>query len=128
MKDVFYINTFSVAEYISALEGGRMPIAVTLDLSESMQMSGWLYWRIYETRFLKSDFKKRFGKEYDSIYGRYTTLLSLLGFLKDEDGQIVLSDNGTYWLHALEDLFSINYVTKLWGVLRGTPWPREVTL
>lgn len=128
LKDVFYLNTFSVAEYINALESGRMPIAVTLDLSERMQMSGWLYWRIYQTRFLKSDFMERFGKEYDSIYGRYTKLLSLLGFANDEDGEIVLTNNGAYWLHALEDCFSIDYVSKLWGVLRRTPWPEKVTL
>ncbi len=34
LKDVFYLNTFHVAEYISALEDGKMPIAVSLDLSE----------------------------------------------------------------------------------------------
>jgi oxygen-independent coproporphyrinogen-3 oxidase len=128
LKDVFYVNTFRVAEYISAIEDGRMPIALSVELSERMQMVGWLYWRIYETSFQKSEFEKRFSREYDSIYGRYTTLLSRLGFLKDGDGCVTLSDAGTYWLHALEDLFSINYINQLWGVMMREPWPDEVVL
>jgi len=128
LKDVFYLNTFSVAEYIKALENGKLPIALALDLSARMQMAGWLYWRIYETRFDKTSFKRRFGKDFDRFYGRYVKPLALLGFLKDDGEQIVLSDRGTYWLHALEDLFSIQYISKLWGTSKQEPWPEKVVL
>jgi oxygen-independent coproporphyrinogen-3 oxidase len=129
LKDVFYLNTFNVAEYIKALENGRMPIALSLDLTEYMQMAGWLYWRIYETRFKRSDFQERFGKEFDRVYGKYLRLLSLLGFLEKDDGdEIVLSDNGTYWLHVLQDLFSIEYISQLWGTSKQEPWPEKVVL
>jgi len=77
LKNVFYLNTFHVAEYINALEEGRIPIALSLDLTENMQMAGWLYWRIYETRFAKKDFMNRFGKDFNKIYGRYLRRLSL---------------------------------------------------
>jgi oxygen-independent coproporphyrinogen-3 oxidase len=93
-----------------------------------MQMAGWLYWRIYETRFRKSGFRKRFGKEFDQVYGRYMKPLSLLGFLEDDGDEVVLSDEGTYWLHVLEDLFSIEYVSKLWGTSQQEPWPESVVL
>ncbi len=128
LKDVFYVNAFNVQEYIRALESGRMPIALSLDLTEKMQMAGWLYWRIYETRFKRSDFKKRFGKEFDKVYGKYMRPLSLAGFLKDDGDEIVLSDNGTYWLHLLQDLFSIEYISKLWGTSKQEPWPEKVVL
>ncbi|MBL7183961.1 MAG: radical SAM protein [Anaerolineae bacterium] len=129
LKDVFYLNTFNVQEYIRALENGRMPIALSLDLTENMQMAGWLYWRIYETRFKRSDFQRRFGKEFDRVYGKYMRLFSLLGFLKKDDGdEIVLSDNGTYWLHVLQDLFSIEYISQLWGTSKQEPWPEKVVL
>ncbi len=129
LKDVFYLNTFNVAEYIKALENGRLPIALSLDLTENMQMAGWLYWRIYETRFKRSDFQRRFGQEFDRVYGKYMRLFSLLGFLKKDDGdEIVLSDNGTYWLHVLQDLFSIEYISQLWGMSKQEPWPEKVVL
>ena len=128
LKDVFYLNTFNVAEYIKALEDGRMPIALSLDLSESMQMAGWLYWRIYETKIEKSDFRKRFGKDFDEVYGKYVKLLAPFGCLRDDGERIVLSDRGTYWLHVLEDLFSIEYVSRLWGTSKQEPWPEKVVL
>jgi coproporphyrinogen III oxidase-like Fe-S oxidoreductase len=128
LKDVFYLNTFNVAEYIKALENGGVATALSLNLSENTQMAGWLYWRIYETRFEKNDFKKRFGKDFDRVYGKYVKPLALLGFLKDDGEQVVLSDKGTYWLHALEDLFSIEYISKLWGTSKQEPWPEKVVL
>lgn len=128
LKDVFYLNTFNVREYTTALESGRLPIALSLDLTEKTQMAGWLYWRIYETRFRRTDFKKRFDKEFDEVYRKYMMLLFLVGFLKDDGDEIVLSDNGTYWLHALQDLFSIEYISKLWGTSKQEPWPERVVL
>ncbi len=128
LRDLFYLNTFNVQEYIRALESGRMPIALSLDLTEEMQMAGWLYWRVYETRFKRSDFKKRFGKDFDEVYGKYMRPLSLVGFLKDDGDEIVLSDKGTYWLHLLQDLFSIEYISRLWGTSKQEPWPEKVVL
>jgi coproporphyrinogen III oxidase-like Fe-S oxidoreductase len=128
LKDVFYLNTFDVAEYVRALDGGGLGIALSIDLSEKMQRAGWLYWRIYETRFRKGDYRDRFGEDLDATYGRYLRPLRRLGLLTDDGEQVVLSDRGTFWLHAGQDLLSIDYVSKLWGAARRDPWPDEVTL
>jgi len=87
-----------------------------------------MYLRIYETRFAKASFDERFGKDFDETYGRIMKALALMGFLRERSGEIVLSDRGTFWLHALEDLFSIDYVSKLWGDFAKTPWPERVVL
>src|SRR4030042_7007053 len=116
LKDVFYLNTFNVTEYINRLKSGKMATALSLDIPEKMQMAWWFYWRIYETRFKRSDFTKRFGKKFDGVYGKYIKIFSLLGLVKMDDGdEIILSDKGIFWLHAFEDLFSIDYINKLWG-------------
>jgi coproporphyrinogen III oxidase-like Fe-S oxidoreductase len=128
LKDVFYLNTFNVQEYIRALDSGRLPIALSLELTEDMQMAGWLYWRLYETRFKKSDFQKRFGREFAEVYGRYIKPLSVAGLLTDKGDEIVLSDSGAYWLHLVQDLFSLEYVSRLWGTSKQEPWPEEVVL
>jgi oxygen-independent coproporphyrinogen-3 oxidase len=128
LKDVFYLNTFDVQAYIRSLENGRLPIALSLELSEPMQMAGWVYWRMYETRLNKSEFGLRFGKDLDRVYGRYIRLLALMGLLSEEGDEVVLSDRGAYWLHALQDVFSINYIGKLWGSCVQEPWPKRVTL
>jgi oxygen-independent coproporphyrinogen-3 oxidase len=128
LKDIFYLNTFNVAEYCAALENGRMPIALSLELTETMQMAGWLYWRLYETRFNKNGFRSRFKKEFNDVYGKYNKLLSFFGLMKNNGEQTALTDSGAYWLHAFEDLFSINYVSKLWGTSKQIPWPKWVVL
>lgn len=128
LHDVFYLNTFNVPEYIRALADGQMPIALSLALSERMQMAGWLYWRIYETRFLKADFYTRFHQDFDAVYGRYLKPLSFLGLLTDQQGEIALTDAGAYWLHAVQDWFSIDYVSTLWGTSQEDPWPSELVL
>ena len=70
LKDIFYLNTFNVAEYVQAIESKGTAVALSLDLTERMRMAGWLYWRIYETRFRKSDFQTRFGQDFDTVYGK----------------------------------------------------------
>jgi len=128
LRDIFYLNTFNVREYIRALADGNMPLALSLPLSRRMQMAGWLYWRMYETRFKKSDFASRFQERFEAVYGKYFRPLSSLGLLSEGEDEIALTDSGAYWLHALQDVFSIDYVSKLWGTSQQSPWPRAVVL
>lgn len=128
LRDVFYLNTFGVAAYIKAIEDGRTPIALSVNLSERMQRAGWLYWRIYETRFRRADYVTRFGEDIDVAYGGYLRFLARLGFLEDDGQRILLSDRGSFWLHAFEDVVSIDYVGKLWGASRRDVWPEKVVL
>jgi oxygen-independent coproporphyrinogen-3 oxidase len=128
LRDVFYLNTFGVAEYIKVLDGGGMAIALSVDLTEKMQRAGWLYWRVYETRFRKADYRNRFGEDIDAAYGRSLTAARRLGLLRDDGEQITLSDGGAFWLHAAEDLLSIEFVSTLWGSSRRDLWPERAIL
>jgi hypothetical protein len=51
-----------------------------------------------------------------------------MGWLEDDGDELVLSDDGIYWLHVLQDLFSIQYVSTLWGTAQQEPWPERVLL
>ena len=128
LKNIFYVNTFNVTEYNKVLAKGNSPIALSIDLSKKMQMAGWLYWRIYETKFKKSDFHNLFNKSFDKQYGSYMNILNKIGYLKYDNDQIFLTDKGTYWIHAFEDFFSIDYISKLWGTSKFNPWPEKVIL
>jgi oxygen-independent coproporphyrinogen-3 oxidase len=128
LRDIFYVNTFNVSEYIKAAGEGKSPVSLSINLSEQMQMAGWLYWRIYETRFRKSDFSKRFNMCFDEKYGSFIEFLNKIGYLKNGNDQINLTDKGAFWLHAFEDFFSISYINKLWGMSMQNPWPGKVAL
>lgn len=128
LKDLFYVNTFGVNDYIKAIHEGRSPIALSIGLSEEMQMAGWLYWRIYETKFRKSDFQNRFNKSFDEKYGKQMKMMSRLGYVKNDSDHVCLSAKGAYWIHAFEDFFSIDYISKLWGTSQHNAWPDKVVL
>ena len=128
LKDIFYVNTFNVTEYNKSLLNGNSTVALSIDLSEKAQMASWLYWRIYETKFRKSDFLRRFNTSFDAVYGSYMKLLKNFGFLVNGDDLVTLTDRGTYWIHAFEDFFSIDYINKLWGASGIDPWPEKVLL
>lgn len=128
LQDIFYVNTFHVDAYIKAMNEGRLPIAVSIDLTREMQMAGWLYWRIYETKFNKRDFHNRFNYSFDLKYGKQMNMLKRIGFLENGSDQIRLTDKGAYWIHAFEDFFSINYINKLWGTAKYDPWPERVAM
>ena len=128
LNNIFYVNTFSVKEYINALTEGKSPVALSVDLSKEMQMSGWLYWHIYETKFLKSDFFERFKVDFDAVYGRQIKTLSRLGFLEEYGNTVFLTDKGKYWIHAFEDFFSIDYISNLQRTPKNNPWPEKTVL
>jgi oxygen-independent coproporphyrinogen-3 oxidase len=128
LRDLFYLNTFDVREYVEALEDGRSPVALSLDLTERMQMAGWLYWRIYATQFRRADFRARFQREFDTVYGRPMRLLGALGLVRDDGDEMALTDAGAYWLHVVQDVFSIDGVGKLWSAAMSEPWPKAVAL
>jgi menaquinone C8-methyltransferase len=128
LRDIFYVNTFNVNEYTKAINNGNSSVSLSFELSEKMQMAGWMYWRIYETKFRKSDFYRRFNKIFDDKYRLPMNLLNWLGYLKNDNDQINLTDKGAYWLHAFEDFFSIDYINKLWGKSTRNPWPDKVIL
>ena len=65
---------------------------------------------------------------FDDKYGSFIEFLNRIGYLKDRNDQINLTDKGAYWIHAFEDLFSIDYINKLWGTSIQNPWPGKVTL
>ena len=114
--------------YIDSLEQGRLPIALSMALSRKMQMAGWVYWRMYGVRFQKRAFLERFGTAFDGVYGRAATVLSALGLVRDDGSEITLTDAGAYWLHVVQDLFSLDAVGRLWAAAMADPWPRKVVL
>lgn len=128
LKDTFYVNTFNVSEYIHALNKNHSPISLSIDLTKRMQKSAWLYWRVYETSFKKSDFQKRFDQSFDDQFGKLIWIWKKLGYLNNGKDTIILTSKGSYWIHAFEDYFSINYINKLWGISRQNAWPTKVTL
>lgn len=125
----FYVNTFDVNAYASKLPGER-PIAVSMPVNRRLEMAYWLYWRIYELKISDGDFLDMFGAHtsLDSEFGHLLRPLISLRLLERANGGYSVTKPGAYWIHRLQNEYSLNYINHLWGACRKEPWPEEVRL
>jgi oxygen-independent coproporphyrinogen-3 oxidase len=127
--NAFYVNTFDVDAYADALTRGR-PVALVLPVDRRLEMAYWLYWRAYEMRACEADFQKVFGADasLEGTFGKITRLFKTLRMVEGEPGGWRITRRGAYWIHRLQNEYSLNYINRLWGTCRREAWPQEVTL
>jgi oxygen-independent coproporphyrinogen-3 oxidase len=125
----FYVNTFDVEAYAEALARGR-PVALVLPVDRRLEMAYWLYWRAYEMKACQSEFQKVFGPDasLEGTFGKLTRLFKALRMVEIEPGGWRITRRGAYWIHRLQNEYSLNYINRLWGTCRREAWPREVSL
>ncbi len=125
----FYVNTFDVQAYVATLPGKR-PIALSMPVDRRLEMAYWLYWRVYELKINEKDFQNLFGTHIslDSIFSQIFRPFQLAGMVQKINGEYRITDSGAYWIHRLQNEYSLNYINRLWGTCRNNPWPSEVIL
>jgi coproporphyrinogen III oxidase-like Fe-S oxidoreductase len=123
----FYINTFSVSEYIRKCLSEEFPTALYMNFSDLMHKYFWLYWRLYDTRVTKEQLNRKFGVD-DRRLRRLLCMLRLLGFSRDNNGTLELSDRGAFWVHLLQNHFILSYINRVWGAAKNRSWPQEIVL
>lgn len=125
----FYVNTFDVESYASTLPGER-PIALSMEVDRRLEMAYWLYWRVYELQVNQRDFQDLFGDEtsLNQAFAKVIRPCERVGMMQRENGGYKVTDTGAYWIHRLQNEYSLNYINRLWGSCRHNPWPSEVQL
>jgi oxygen-independent coproporphyrinogen-3 oxidase len=125
----FYVNTFDLRAYARALPAER-PVAVSLKVNRRLEMAYWLYWRVYELKISGSDFRNVFGAN-ASLADEFGSLLEPLiplRLLERIDDGYRVTKPGAFWIHRLQNEYSLSYINRLWGTCRKEPWPEEVKL
>lgn len=123
----FFVNTFSIEEYAAALPE-RLPVALALPVDRRLEMAYWLYWRVYEMKLGRGDFRGLFAEDLDAVYGRWLRLLTRMGVMEPTESGYRVSERAAYWVHRFQNEYSLNYINRLWGRCRQEAWPPEVTL
>ena len=125
----FYVNTFDVTSYAKTLPEKR-PIALSMPVDLRLEMAYWLYWRVYELKIQQNDFQDFFGKEYslESSFHNILRPIQLAGMIEKWNGGYQVTNSGAYWIHRLQNEYSLNYINRLWGSCRKVSWPKEVYL
>ena len=122
----FYMNTFSIPHYIERVNSGSFAEVVKMDYTQRMDNYYWLYWKIYETRFQKSEFEKRFHS--DRKARLLIKTLNTGGFIKTRGAQYILTRKGMFYVHLLQNQVALNHIGKLWGKMMQEPEPHEILL
>lgn len=124
----FKINTFSVEEYIKALNKEINPKALTFNFEGRMRMLYWLFWNSYTLELNKKGFRDLFNREIEEVFGIEITLGRIFGLLSKEIDSYNLTKRGSYIYHLLEQHYTHQYIDKTWNVCRENPWPNEIKL
>ncbi len=123
----FYLNTFSVREYISRCLSHQFPTALSMHFTPAMQRYFWLYWRFYDTYIGKTELFERFGRD-DKKLNRLLGLFKRFHLLKEQDDILQLTLSGSFWIHLLQNYFSLRYIDRIWSVAMNEPYPAEIAL
>jgi oxygen-independent coproporphyrinogen-3 oxidase len=126
LPDVFYFNTFSVREYLKVLREGSFPIALKMDISESLSRYYWFYWQIYNTYFSLKELKEVFNRDRRVL--KIFRILEIKGFFTRAGDNISLTKKGTFWVHLVQNYFILNYIDKVWSKCLKEAWPEEIKI
>ena len=128
VKNAFYMNTFSVPHYIEKISNGKFAEVVKMYYTDLMDNYYWLYWRLYETRIPINEFEKRFSSGIEKRAKALIKLLFTLHMLKREDNYYALTRRGMFYVHLMQNHFSMNYIGKVWSEMMQEPEPKEILL
>lgn len=128
LKGQFKINTFSVEEYCSRVNQGRLPTSLTLRFSQRQRMVYYLFWTAYSTRVRAKDFEQFFGVPLETMYGKEFRLAKQLGLITEENGTYSLTLKGVFYYHYYENFYTLAYIDKMWGILRKEAFPQQIRL
>jgi len=126
LPNVFYFNTFSVREYLKALRESSFPIALKMDISESLSRYYWFYWQIYNTYFSLKELKEVFNRDRRIL--KIFRILEIKGFFTRAGDNISLTKKGTFWVHLVQNYFILNYIDKVWSKCLEEAWPEEIKI
>lgn len=127
ISKAFYLNTFSVKEYIKSCLNNKLPVALKMDFTDSMNRYYWLYWRLYDTYIPKKQLFELFSKK-DKNIQLLLWLIRTFKLGKEDTEKVCLSERGAFWLHLVQNYFVLNYINKIWSIAMKEPWPNEIKI
>ena len=122
----FSVNVFSVDQYVQAIKRGRSTTALMARLSPRDRALFWLFWNTYNLRLDRPTFRKQFGAAIERQFGPELQIARLLGLVHRIPQAYVLTPRGAYLFHLLEQLYTKQYIDKIWRASTLSPWPERL--
>lgn len=126
LPDIFFFNTFSVKDYIETALSGRLPIAITMNMTQNLQKYYWLYWRFYETCIDRQHLNEIYGENMQTKI--LFKVIKYLGLSRQDGNRVELTERGAFYVHLLQNYFILGYINKVWTVAMREPWPEKLEI
>ena len=128
LKNQFKINTFSVDEYCKRINGGELPISLTIRFSLRQRMVYYLFWTLYSMQLDERTFEQFLGVPLKKMYGFEFWLAQKLGFLTKENNIYSMTTKGAFYYHYYEQFYTLSYIDKMWGIMRNEAFPKYIKM
>ena len=126
--DYFWLNTFSVDEYIGSVGNGS-PSSLSTKLSAPDKMAYWLFWQCYNLSVDVTACGTVSGRDLPHRVRALFSLLVLFGFAAWQNpATIHLTDRGAYAFHHVEKAYTQSYLRMMWESCLKEAWPEKVVL
>jgi oxygen-independent coproporphyrinogen-3 oxidase len=124
--NLFYTNTYSLNEYIKAVEGG-LPIATGTILPSTQKdlMRQYFMMGLYSLRVDKGEFERRFGVRMEKALRSFLFLFKLLSLIQENSEEVKLTRKGMYYSSLMTKIFMVTLPGKVAEECLRRPWPEE---
>ena len=124
----FTLNTFSITEYIASVRERGHAVALEMPFSKDLSIIHDFYWRLYDTYIPKRRELENvsYRIENKKIFRRFIIFGKLLGFIKDNGEDFVLTKEGAFWIHLMQNYFSLRYINTILTAAKCEPWPESI--
>ncbi len=126
--DCFKANVFSVKEYIKSVNSGKIPTNLNMTFTGRSRKLYWLFWSIYNGSISEKRYFKLFGGMLKKEFKCSLFIGRVLGILKKEDTDWLVTTRGAYLFHLVEQVYTHQYIDKTWRSSLHDPWVKEINL
>ncbi len=128
LPGLFHFNTFDVGEYTRTCLEGKLPVAFEMKIDPTLEAVYWLYWRLYDTAVTRAELAERMGPDRGRYLDTAIDALETLGFCRQQDGGLSLTERGAFWIHLLQNQYVLGYIDKVWTTAMSDPWPEAIAI
>ena len=81
------------------------------------------------TYFNKTNFSfNEFQKRLDWKLKLLLKLFLVFGFCKKNSDTIQLTEKGSFWIHLAQNHFALDYINKVWSVMKKEAFPEKIEI
>ena len=128
LESSFSVNVFSVTEYVNVITRGDSPTALMARLAPRDRALLWLFWNTYNLKLDRSAFRTQFGTPIERLFGPELSVARFFGLLERAGDTYLLTRGGAYLFHLLEQLYTKQYIDKVWRASMLSPWPDRLVI